>query len=81
MDFDPIKMFGEPGAMDEYDSYAVKVYDLFQSGADAAAIAIYLSGLQSELTAKAVEPEHLTPLAEKIWRTCHRSFDPSEDSA
>ncbi len=78
VDFDPIKMFGEPWAMDEYDSYAIKVHDLYQSGAGPAEIAAYLSGFQDILTSKAFEPEYLMALAEKIWRTCHRAFAPGE---
>ncbi len=80
VDFDPIKMFGEPGAMDEYDRYAIKVYDLFQSGAGPAEIAAYLSGFQSASNSKEFEPERLLLIAEKIWLTCHRSFARGEDS-
>ena len=71
VDFDPLKMLGELGAMDEYDAHAVKVYDLLQSGAAVAEIAVYLSDLYRAFNSRTIEPNSLMLTAEKIWRTYH----------
>ena len=65
VDFDFIRILGHVGAMDEYDTYARKVHDLFQSGAGPAKIAAYLSGVQGNLGSSVFEPEYLMSLAEK----------------
>ncbi len=79
VEWDPIRMFGEPGAMDEYDSYAVQVHDLLQSDASVSDIAAYLSRVQSELMSMKTDSERLLLLAGKIWRTYHRACDAGED--
>ena len=61
--------------MDEYDRYAVGVYDILQSDGGIGDIAEYLSRVQNELMAKSGKPEHLTSLAEKIYRNYHRAYD------
>ncbi len=80
IEWDPIKIFGEPGAMDEYDTYAVQVYDLLQSDAGVSDVAHCLSRVQSELMSKKTEPERLLLLAEKLWHTYHRARAAGEDS-
>ena len=41
-DWDPIGVSGIPEALDEYDSYAFRVFVMLNEGADAQAIAEYL---------------------------------------
>ena len=75
VDWDPIRILGEPGAMDEYDSYAVGIYDLLQSDRGIAEIAVYLGHVLKDLMETTGRTEHLNLLAEKIYRTYHRSRD------
>ncbi len=48
VDWDPIGVFGHAGAMDEYDSYAVGVHDLFSSGASQQELASHLRQTEVE---------------------------------
>jgi hypothetical protein len=71
VEWDPIRILGEPRAMDEYDRYAVEILDLLQSDKGAADLSAYLNHVQSDLMGQMSKPEHLLPLAEKIYRTYH----------
>jgi len=71
VDFDPLKMLGELAAMDEYDRYAVRVYNLLQSGATVEGVAAYLTDLHNSFNSRTTEPKRLMLVAEKIWRTYH----------
>ncbi len=48
VDWDPIGIFGYIGAMDEYDSYAVGIYDLLCSDASQEELIIYLRRIEVE---------------------------------
>ncbi len=48
VDWDPIGVFGYPGAMDEYDSYAPGVHDLLVSNASQDELAAYLRQIEVE---------------------------------
>ena len=48
VDWDPIGVLGHPGAMDEYDSYAVGVYDLLSSDASQQELVDYLRRIEVE---------------------------------
>ena len=48
VDWDPIGVFGHPQAMDEYDSYAVGVYDLLSSDASEQELVDYLRRIEVE---------------------------------
>ncbi len=48
VDWDPIGIFGIEDAMDEYDRYAVEVYDLLRKGAAKREIAEYLRGIEKQ---------------------------------
>ena len=47
VDWDPFGIFEYPGASDEYDSYAVKVYEMAQANASREAVTNYLSGFKT----------------------------------
>ena len=49
VDWDPIGVFGHPGAMDEYDSYAVGVYDLLSSDASQQELVDHLRWIEVKL--------------------------------
>ena len=42
-EWDPVGLSGRDGADSHYDPYAIRVFEMFQNGADEAAIARYLS--------------------------------------
>jgi len=48
VDWDPIGILGHPGAMDEYDRYAVGVYDLLSSDASQQDVVEYLRRIEVE---------------------------------
>ena len=48
VDWDPIGVFGHPRAMDEYDSYAVDVYNLLSSDASEQELVDYLRRTEME---------------------------------
>lgn len=48
VDWDPIGIFGVTEAMDEYDRYAVPVYDLLCAGASSHQIAKHLRAIEIE---------------------------------
>lgn len=75
VDWDPLRIFGEPGAMDEYDRYAVGVYDLLQSDKGITDIAEYLGHVLKDIMETKDKAECLDSLAEKIYCTYHRSCD------
>lgn len=49
VDWDPIGVFGHPRAMDEYDSYAVGVYNLLYSGASRQELVEHLRWIEVKL--------------------------------
>ncbi len=48
VDWDPIGVLGYAEAMDEYDSYAVEVYDLLVADASQEELAAYLRQIEKE---------------------------------
>lgn len=48
VDWDPIGVFGHPKAMDEYDSYAIEVYDLLVSDASQEELVTCLRQIERE---------------------------------
>ena len=48
VDWDPIGVFGHAGAMDEYDSYAVEIYDLLLSDASQEELVAHLCQIERE---------------------------------
>lgn len=46
VDWDPIGVFGHVGAMDEYDSYAVGIYDLLCSDASQEELTAHLRRIE-----------------------------------
>ena len=61
VDWDPIGVFGYAGAMDEYDGYAVDVFDLLASDASQEALVTYLRRVEVERME--VKGNPFTPLA------------------
>ncbi|NPU13931.1 hypothetical protein HL666_24505 [Bradyrhizobium sp. 83002] len=47
-DWDPIGVSCCEGAEDEYDRYALQVFNMLQDGADVASIASYLTGVVTD---------------------------------
>ncbi|WP_257166325.1 hypothetical protein [Bradyrhizobium sp. SRS-191] len=47
-EWDPIGVSGCEGAEDEYDRYALQVFNMLEDGADAESIANYLTGVVTD---------------------------------
>ena len=50
VDWDPIGVLDYEGAMDEYDTYALKVHDMLCAGASQEELADYLNSLGNDLS-------------------------------
>jgi hypothetical protein len=57
VDWDPFGVFHYPGASDEYDDYAVKVYEMAQANASREAVSTYLSSFK---TGRRIQPYDLS---------------------
>ena len=67
VDWDPIGIFGHAGAMDQYDGYAVDVYDLLRSGASEEELAAHLHRIEVErMGMHGSSPMHLAMVAAKL---------------
>ncbi|BAM92588.1 hypothetical protein S58_66210 [Bradyrhizobium oligotrophicum S58] len=56
-DWDPIGVSGCEGAENEYDRYALQVFNMLEDGAGAESIASYLTGVVTDRMSLAGRPE------------------------
>ena len=76
VDWDPIKVFGYAEAMDEYDSYAVKVHEMLWAGASQKALAAYLRFVQRELMGvKGKSDAELLAIAAKLYSVSEKAAE------
>lgn len=69
VDWDPIGIFGHVGAMDEYDDYAVEVYDLLAADASEDDLVSYFHQTQSkQIGVRGKSSADLAAIASKIRR-------------
>ncbi len=66
VDWDPIGVFGHPGTLDEYDSYAAEISARLLAGESAATVADCLRKMQEENMRLRANPEHVSQVAEKL---------------
>src|SRR3569833_1954476 len=64
-EWDPIGVFGCEGAEDEYDCYALHVFEMLRKGADADAIARYLTYVVTSAMSLRGNPEEDRVIAAK----------------
>ena len=72
VDWDPIGVLGYLLAMDEYDSYAVGVYDLLQSDASDETVMAHLRGIETKQMGVRGNP-NLAVVVKKLRRAYERS--------
>lgn len=66
VDWDPIRVFGYAGAMDEYDSYAAAICDLLRSGASPDKIVEHLQAVEQQQMRIFRGPQVLRDVARKL---------------
>ena len=65
-EWDPIGVFDEPSAQDEYDSYVGGIYRLLAGGASAEDIAAHLAKIQTDTMGLPASGERLLGVARRL---------------